>query len=88
MNKSGSRESLLKATVRSDFRSLFLKMTDLGVQDLGLGVLCLSIRFLNVQKKRRFFRERDLFEEEAYARYAAMAKPSRFDAKLFDVSLL
>jgi hypothetical protein len=41
-----------------------------------------------VQKKRRFFRERDLFEEEAYARYAAMAKPSRFDAKLFDVSLL
>ena len=61
MNKGGSRESLLKATVRSDFRSLFLKMTDLGVPDLGLGVLCLSIRFLNVQKKRRFFREKGLF---------------------------
>ena len=45
MNKGGSRESLLKATVRSDFWSVFLKMTDLGVPDLGLGVLCLSIRF-------------------------------------------
>ena len=57
MNKGGSRESLLKATVRSDFWSLSLKMTDLGVPDLGLGVLCLSIRFSDVQKKRRSFRQ-------------------------------
>ena len=44
---------VLKSTISLGFESIFLKMTNLGVPDLGSGVLCLSIRFYNVKKKSK-----------------------------------